>query len=454
MAEMMMLDAASTGAPSKAGTQATAQRGAGEGVFALNLADALADGPAESVLQQLFAMEGQAAPEGAATADAAVALENLAAGTSMRALVKMLQQAAAELRRGGASGESEKGEALDEVAAMLAALLKTQPPQTVAVDADAEAQAVPPTTDAAQGGSRQAPPSGQPAAGGQGLPADAFANMVERMASGSEAAGAQASPAPTAASAQTVADATAAHALKQGSLGSVEATSVDKAPAVAQAAQAGAAQDAPKAPEVSATSATAQAAPMAAKSDTDALRAKVEAVVAGKALETGGSHNAAESKAADAPAPQSAPRVDQERLISRIAQAATQAQHGERSTVRVRLYPPELGTVRVEVTSVRGNVSVRIETSTPEAQGAINSNLAALRTQLADSGVQARDVTVNYRSPSLGLGVSHDQAGRGGSQYQPRRQEERRRESEPADEAAPAMTAASGNVSGTLDLMV
>ena len=155
----------------------------------------------------------------------------------------------------------------------------------------------------------------------------------------------------------------------------------------------------------------------------------------------------------DAAAQDRVSRADQERIIARIAQAVTQAQYGERSTVRLRLYPPELGTVRVEVSSVRGSVTVRIETSTPEAQSALSANLQGLRAQLADSGVDARGVEVQYRNPALAFGQSRDEAGRGNGYWQARRETPRRSEDR-EDEPTPAASGATAASAGDLDILL
>jgi flagellar hook-length control protein FliK len=132
----------------------------------------------------------------------------------------------------------------------------------------------------------------------------------------------------------------------------------------------------------------------------------VQADAAGKAAE-------ARPRAAETLSP------DQERLIARIAGAISQAERAGRTTVRIRLYPPEMGTVKIEVTSHRGAVTARIEVSTPATHGVLQSNLAALRADLRQAGVDIRDVQVQYRDPAAAFGPQDRSAGRGA-------QEERR----------------------------
>jgi len=129
-------------------------------------------------------------------------------------------------------------------------------------------------------------------------------------------------------------------------------------------------------------------------------------------------------------------RADQERLIARISGAITQAERSGRSTVRVRLYPPELGTVRIEVSSLRGAVTARIEVSSAATQGVLQSNMAALRADLRQAGIDVRDVQVQYREQSLASGPEDRSARREADDRQP--QYARRHHAEEASDRAEA----------------
>lgn len=149
---------------------------------------------------------------------------------------------------------------------------------------------------------------------------------------------------------------------------------------------------------------------------------------------------------------QTASQVDQQRMIDRIAGAISNAADSGRSTVRLRLYPPELGTVRIEVSSVRGVVTARIEASTPEAQQALNANLGTLRENMRSAGVDMRDVEVNYRNPSAHLGLGQQRRDSGGYEPQARRSwSESRQSQEAEDDLRLALQTVSA---GLLDVLV
>ncbi|MBT6493901.1 MAG: flagellar hook-length control protein FliK [Planctomycetaceae bacterium] len=54
--------------------------------------------------------------------------------------------------------------------------------------------------------------------------------------------------------------------------------------------------------------------------------------------------------------------------------------------LRVRLYPPHLGAMQIEVTSNNGTLSVRMEVQSVAAQSALSDNMSALREALVQQG--------------------------------------------------------------------
>lgn len=92
--------------------------------------------------------------------------------------------------------------------------------------------------------------------------------------------------------------------------------------------------------------------------------------------------------------------IDAARLLHRVARAFAQAadQNGE---VTIRLSPPELGALRLEVQVREGALTAHLQTETPEARTAILENLSALRERLADQGVRIErfDVDLMNRQP-------------------------------------------------------
>ncbi|MDP7016073.1 MAG: flagellar hook-length control protein FliK [Pirellulaceae bacterium] len=78
---------------------------------------------------------------------------------------------------------------------------------------------------------------------------------------------------------------------------------------------------------------------------------------------------------------------DTARFVTRVARAfqAAQARGGE---VRLRLHPPELGALRLEVKMEGNSLTARIEAETSAARTALLDNLGALRERLAEQGVR------------------------------------------------------------------
>jgi flagellar hook-length control protein FliK len=114
-----------------------------------------------------------------------------------------------------------------------------------------------------------------------------------------------------------------------------------------------------------------------------------------------------------APGPRSATRtapteIDTARLLSRVAKAFNAAQERD-GEVRLRLSPPDLGSLRVEVRVQDGALVAHLHAETDSARTALIDNLPALRDRLADQGVRIErfDVDLMQRQP----GGSPDQPG-------------------------------------------
>lgn len=142
--------------------------------------------------------------------------------------------------------------------------------------------------------------------------------------------------------------------------------------------------------------------------------------------------------------------ANQERIISRISAAVSQASSGGRTTVRLRLYPPEMGTVRVEVSSFRGEVTARILTSTAAARTLLDTNLAGLAEQIREAGVDLRGVEVNYRDAWTQAGGRQHGAR---SEYSQRRSSGDARRDDSA-EAGPADRREQPAAAGVLDVLL
>jgi flagellar hook-length control protein FliK len=91
-----------------------------------------------------------------------------------------------------------------------------------------------------------------------------------------------------------------------------------------------------------------------------------------------------------------APQVDSARLLNRVARAFVAAQDGS-GEVRLRLSPPELGALRLEVKVLDGTLIARLETETTAARTALIENLPALRERLAEQGIRIERFDVELR---------------------------------------------------------
>ncbi len=93
--------------------------------------------------------------------------------------------------------------------------------------------------------------------------------------------------------------------------------------------------------------------------------------------------------------------VDQSRFIDRVARAV-QA-NGERGgTIRLRLSPPELGSMSIEIKVQNGAVSARVEADTPPARTLLLENLPVLRERLAEQGMRVDQFDVDLMDRHTG----------------------------------------------------
>ena len=87
------------------------------------------------------------------------------------------------------------------------------------------------------------------------------------------------------------------------------------------------------------------------------------------------------------------------RFVQRVAQAF-EAISGRGGKLRLRLHPPELGSLQLEITVKNGAMTARVEADTPAARTLLLDNLPALRERLAaqDIKVERFDVDLSDRS--------------------------------------------------------
>jgi flagellar hook-length control protein FliK len=96
-------------------------------------------------------------------------------------------------------------------------------------------------------------------------------------------------------------------------------------------------------------------------------------------------------------------QVERTRLVQRVAKAV-QTAHDRGGELKIRLSPPELGSMKLEVRLHEGVMSARIETETREAQRVLNENLLVLRERLAEQNIKVERFDVDVFNPGAGGG--------------------------------------------------
>jgi flagellar hook-length control protein FliK len=148
-------------------------------------------------------------------------------------------------------------------------------------------------------------------------------------------------------------------------------------------------------------------------------------------------------------------QVDSTRFVQRVEQAFA-AMSDKGGTLRLKLSPPELGSVHMEITVSKGVMKARLEAETKEAKNLLLENLPALRDRLAQQNIKIQKFDVDLRDPSSG-GMSQqttDQAetGSSGGGYRP--SQPQTKENGAAAEITTAGTAFVADHSGQLNVIV
>jgi flagellar hook-length control protein FliK len=89
-------------------------------------------------------------------------------------------------------------------------------------------------------------------------------------------------------------------------------------------------------------------------------------------------------------------RVDSARFVGRVAHAFRIAQE-RGGTLQLRLSPPELGSLKLEVSIHQGVLSAKIDAETTAARNALLDNLPALRDRLAEQNIRIEQFDVDVR---------------------------------------------------------
>lgn len=137
---------------------------------------------------------------------------------------------------------------------------------------------------------------------------------------------------------------------------------------------------------------------------------------------TGPTAQHAESNAADRQGSEpQMPLIDRTRFVQRVADAFRSA-HRDDGHIQLRLSPPELGSLKIEIAVRHGVLTANLETETADARRVLLDNLPALRQRLADQDIRIEKFEVDIRREG---GQSDGQAG---AQERQAQQESRRAE--------------------------
>jgi flagellar hook-length control protein FliK len=96
-----------------------------------------------------------------------------------------------------------------------------------------------------------------------------------------------------------------------------------------------------------------------------------------------------------------APQIDPARFVSRVARAIETAQD-RGAPLNLRLSPPELGSMRLELSVKQGVMTAKVETDTAAARQALLDNLPKLRDRLAEQNIRIDRFDVDVRREGSG----------------------------------------------------
>ena len=96
----------------------------------------------------------------------------------------------------------------------------------------------------------------------------------------------------------------------------------------------------------------------------------------------------------------SRPTVDPARFVSRVSRAIETAHERGGGPIEIRLSPPELGSLRVQIEMKEGVLSASLEAETPAARNTLLDNLPALRERLEQQQIRLEKFDVDVRDDS------------------------------------------------------
>jgi len=144
--------------------------------------------------------------------------------------------------------------------------------------------------------------------------------------------------------------------------------------------------------------------------------------------------------------------VDAERNLQRISDAMRHSVRQGVRTAHIRLSPPDLGGLRMEVAVKAGVVTAHLEADTAQARDLLMGGLSQLRQHLEEQGLRIGEFTVDYDAGDS----EHSQQDRGFAEHwQRRRRLARRRDEgvEGEEEQSRAPPGAVGGASGRLNMI-
>lgn len=114
-----------------------------------------------------------------------------------------------------------------------------------------------------------------------------------------------------------------------------------------------------------------------------------------------GSHAARSAASTGRQAETPSDQADRVRFVQRVARAF-EAANDRGGHVRLRLHPPELGSLRVELTIRNGVMNARVEAESSAAQSLLLENLPALRERLAEHDIKVQRFDVDLLDRGAG----------------------------------------------------
>lgn len=101
--------------------------------------------------------------------------------------------------------------------------------------------------------------------------------------------------------------------------------------------------------------------------------------------------------------------VDDAQATSNVVRGMSALVNQRGGVMHMRLEPPELGQLRVQMTIARGTVSAQFHAATAQAQQVLERNMTTLRTALERHGLTVEKITVHTQQPAQSNNASNQQ---------------------------------------------